>query len=145
MSTGSWRSAVWALSVLVAASACASGTGSADLHEVAVAPASRVPLCGSGDGAAFEHPDWPVAGGGEAAFLPVVQSSLISVGPNRFLYNVLDEGYRQLAAPDVPSHVDFYALQRDPETPAASVEASYLASGLGRGLYRASRRLRLRR
>jgi hypothetical protein len=124
--------------VLVAASACASGTGSADLQEVAVAPTSGVPLCGSGDGAAFEHPDWPVGGGAEPAFLPVVQSSLISVGPSRFLYNVLDEGYRQLAAPDVPSHVDFYALERDPETPAASVAASYLASGLGRGLYRAA-------
>ena len=136
------------MSVLAAASACASGTGSADTQEsgagsadtqeAAVVSTSDVRLCGSGDGAAFEHPDWPVGGGAEAAFLPVVQSSLISVGPSRFLYNVLDEGYRQLAAPDVPSHVDFYALERDPETPAASVEASYLASGLGRGLYRAS-------
>ena len=129
---------VWAVSVLVAASACAEVTGSADPHEAAVAPTSGVPLCGSGDRVAFEHPDWPLGGDGDEAFLPVVQSSLISVGPSRFLYNVLDAGYRQLAAPDVPSHVDFYALERDPETPAASVEASYLASGLGRGLYRAA-------
>jgi hypothetical protein len=126
------------MSVLVAASACAPGIGSADTQEPGAVAISEVPLCGPADGAAFEHPDWPVAGGGEPAFLPVVQSSLISVGPSRFLYNVLDEGYRQLAAPDVPSHVDFYALERDPETPAASVEASYLASGLGRGLYRAA-------
>lgn len=126
------------MGVLVAAAACTPGTGSADPQEVAVAPTAGVAHCGSGDGAAFEHPDWPVGGDGEAAILPVVQSSLISVGPSRFLYNVLDEGYRQLAAPDVPSHVDFYALERDPETPAASVEASYLASGLGRGLYRAT-------
>ena len=89
-------------------------------------------------GRRFEHPDWPLGGDGEAAFLPVVASSLVSVGPSRFLYNVLDEGYRQLAAPDVASCIDFYALERDAETPAASVEASYLSSGLGRGLYRAT-------
>jgi len=51
---------------------------------------------------------------------------------------VLDPAYRQVAAPEVPSRIDFYALERDPETPAASVQASYLPSGLGRGLYRAA-------
>ena len=79
-----------------------------------------------------------MSGDAEAAFLPVVASSLVSVGPSRFLYNVLDSGYRQLAAPDVPSHVDFYALERDAEAPAHSVAASYLSAGLGRGLYRAT-------
>jgi len=38
----------------------------------------------------------------------------------------------------VTSDIDFYAIERDPETAAASVEASYLSSGLGRGLYRAT-------
>jgi len=74
----------------------------------------------------------------DAAFLPVVASSLISVGPSRFLYTVLDSAYRQLAAPDVPSSVAFYALERDPDEPIASMEASYLSSGLGRGVYRAA-------
>ncbi len=96
------------------------------------------PACGAVGGAPFEHPAWPLLASADPAFLPVVQSSLIAAGPNRFLYNVLDSTYRQLAAPGVASHVDFYALERDPERPAASATADYLPSGLGRGLYRAS-------
>jgi len=86
----------------------------------------------------FEHPDWPMGAGSEAAFLPVVQSSLLTVGPSRFLYTVVDSTYRQLAAPDVPSSIAFYALERDPDDPVATVEARYLSSGLGRGSYRAA-------
>jgi hypothetical protein len=104
----------------------------------AAAAVAAAPDCGPAGRLAVEHPDWPLAAPAEPAFLPVVQSSLISVGPSRFLFNVLDGAYRQLAAPDLPSRIDFYALARDPETPAASVDASYLASGLGRGLYRAA-------
>jgi hypothetical protein len=69
-------------------------------------------------------------------FVPVVQSALLTIGPNRFLFNVLDPTFRQLASPDAASRVDFFDLGRDPETPVASREATYLASGLGRGLYR---------
>ena len=101
-------------------------------------PTSEVPACDGEDGAGIEHPDWPVGGGPDPAFLPVVQSSLVTIGPNRFLYNVLDSAYRQVAAPELASSVDFYAIERDPDTPAASVAAAYLSSGLGRGLYRAA-------
>ena len=162
---GGWlRSARWIAGVLVAVAACAPAGGSADPATAAGSASVEPPVSGSpvaadprvsgspaapdlataaldcspSAGPVFEHPDWPLGGDAEAAFMPVVASSLVSVGPSRFLYNVLDEGYRQLAAPDVPSHVDFYALERDAETPAASVEASYLSSGLGRGLYRAT-------
>jgi hypothetical protein len=65
-------------------------------------------------------------------------SSLVTAGPNRFLYNVLDPAYRQLAAPGVVSTVDFYAIERDPQQATDRVEAAYLSSGLGRGLYRAT-------
>ena len=75
-------------------------------------------------------------GSADADFLPVVMSSLVTGGYNRFLYNVYDPSYRQLAAPDVASRVDFYALERDPGAPAARTGATYLSSGLGRGLYR---------
>ncbi len=101
----------------------------------AATTASEAPRCGP-DSVATDLPDWPLAGGGEAEFLPVVMSSLITHGHNRFLYNVLDESYRQVAAEDVPSRVDFYALERDPATPYARGGAAYLSSGLGRGLYR---------
>ncbi len=137
------RCAILAAAIALVAVACAPDETAAPGPQGAAAARTAVstaeaPRCGPGDGAAFEHPGWPVGAGTEPDFLPVVQSSLISVGPNRFLYNVLDPAYRQVAAPEVPSRIDFYALERDPETPAASVEASYLPSGLGRGLYRAA-------
>ncbi len=87
---------------------------------------------------AGDIPGWPLAAGSQPQFLPMLMSSLVTVGPNRLLYNVLDASYRQLAAPDVPSTVGFYALERDPDTPTDRVDAAYLSSGLGRGLYRAT-------
>ena len=93
-------------------------------------------LCDADGGAAADVPGWPLAGSVEAEFLPVVMSSLITYGHNRFLYNVLDASYRQVASEDVPSRVDFYALERDPVAPVARGGAVYLSSGLGRGLYR---------
>ena len=102
----------------------------------ATVTAATLPGCSEGSAAAGDIPDWPLAGGGDPDFLPVVMSSLVTGGYNRFLYNVLDESWRQLAAPDVASRVDFYALERDPQNPAARSGATYLSSGLGRGLYR---------
>jgi hypothetical protein len=111
----------------------------------AAAPASAVeqtgpgaPQCAGDAGIAGDIPGWPLVGGGDARFLPMVASSLVTAGPSRFLYNVLDPAYRQLAAPDVASTVEFYAIERDPDTPTDRVDAAYLAAGLGRGLYRAT-------
>ncbi len=98
---------------------------------------TTVPACSDAGTVARDIPGWPLAGDADAAFLPVVMSSLLTSGHNRFLYNVLDESYRQLASPDVESRVDFYALERDPQAPAARTGSAYLSSGLGRGLYRA--------
>ena len=103
-----------------------------------VSTTAEAPLCVDEGDVARDVPGWPMVGAAEAQFLPVVMSSLVTVGPQRFLYNVLDSSYRQLAAPDVASHVDFYAIERDPGSPADSAQATYLSSGLGRGLYRAS-------
>jgi hypothetical protein len=105
---------------------------------MALAGAAEAPVCAADETVLGDLSDWPLAGVADAEILPVVMSSLVTVGPNRFLYNVLDLAYRQMAAPDIDSHIDFYALERDSETPAASVDASYLSSGLGRGLYRAA-------
>ena len=103
---------------------------------LAVTTGTEAQLCDPDGGPASDLPGWPLAGSGEADFLPVVMSSLVTYGHNRFLYNVLDESYRQMAAEAVPSRVDFYALERDPDTPYARAGAAYLGSGLGRGLYR---------
>ena len=101
----------------------------------ATVSAATLPSCSEGS-VAGDIPDWPLAGGGDPDFLPVVMSSLVTGGYNRFLYNVLDPSWRQLAAPEVASRVDFYAIERDSQTPAARSGAAYLSSGLGRGLYR---------
>jgi hypothetical protein len=119
--------------------ACAPGESPEPSPVAAAAVAApEAPLCAPGDHDVGELPDWPLGGFTESQILPLVMSSTVAAGPNRFLYNVLDPSYRQLAAPDVASTIDFYAIERDPETAAASVEASYLSSGLGRGLYRAT-------
>jgi hypothetical protein len=98
----------------------------------------ETPQCAGDAGVAGDIPGWPLVGGADARFMPMVASSLVTAGPNRFLYNVLDPAYRQLAAPDVASTVEFYAIERDPNTPTDRVEAAYLPAGLGRGLYRAA-------
>ena len=112
------------------------GSPTATTAIAASGDAAQVPPCSEGDGVVGDIPGWPLAGGGDVQFLPVLMSSLVTAGPDRFLYNVLDPTYRQLAAPGISSSVDFYALERDPESPAQRAEAAYLSSGLGRGLYR---------
>lgn len=131
--------AVVAVTVLAA---CTSDEASAPTASSSQAPTqllaaeAEAPRCSADAGPASDLPDWPLAGDGDPEFLPIVMSSLITYGHNRFLYNVLDASYRQLAAEEVPSRVDFYALERDPATPVARSGAVYLSSGLGRGLYR---------
>ena len=93
--------------------------------------------CDPAGGSATDLPGWPLMAETDPAFLPLVMSSLLTAGPNRFLYNVLDDSYSQIAAEDVASRVDFYALERDPQTPYARAGAAYLPAGAGRGLYRA--------
>jgi hypothetical protein len=88
--------------------------------------------------ATAEHPGWPVGGSADAAIIPLLVSSLVSVGPNRLLYNLTDDGYRVLASPDVETTVSLYALERDAEVPVATVQGSYLQTPLGRGMYRAA-------
>lgn len=102
----------------------------------ATVTAAELPACAGTTGAAGDIPGWPMIGSAEADFMPIVMSSLVTGGYNRFLYNVYDPAYRQLAAPEMASRVDFYALERDPDQPAARTGATYLSSGLGRGLYR---------
>ena len=136
------RRATLAAGALLLLAACAGDEAVApvaaptSVPAVAVAADGGAPACAPEGGPAGDLPDWPLAGDGDPAFLPIIMSSLITYGHNRFLYNVMDESYRQLAAGDVLSRVDFYALERDPTAPVARAGAVYLSSGLGRGLYR---------
>lgn len=116
----------------------ATGAGpSFDVIEQA-ATASHVPTCGSAGAATVEHPGWKVGGSTEPAIIPLLVSSLVSVGPNRLLYNLTDGDYRVLASPDLETTVSLYALERDAETSVVTVEGTYLETPLGRGMYRAT-------
>jgi hypothetical protein len=81
---------------------------------------------------------WPVGDDPDASVIPLVLSSLVSVGPSRFLFGLTDDSYRVISSPEVSVGIALYALARDAETPAQAVEAAYLDTQLGRGLYRAA-------
>jgi hypothetical protein len=99
---------------------------------------SEAVACAAADGATIDLSDWPVGGGEDPAVIPVIASSLLAAEPSRFMYSLTDGDYRVLTSSDVPSSIDFYALERDAQSAAASVDAVYLDTLLGRGLYRAS-------
>jgi hypothetical protein len=124
-----------AISLVFIAAGCAPPS-TLESPSPAVAADAEALACAADGGATADLPAWSLSTADDPAFVPVVQSSMLTVGPNRFLYNVLDPTFRQLASPDAASRVDFYALERDPATSVASRDATYLSSGLGRGLYR---------
>ena len=136
------------LAVALAVAGCSPSGGPGDTDEQAAAstpntitqPGAGVAAvaCSDGGMGSTDVPGWPTGASADPAIIPVIASSLLSVGPSRFLYSVTDGDYRVLTAPDIASSIDFYALERDPSKPAASVDAAYLDTLLGRGLYRAS-------
>lgn len=80
---------------------------------------------------------WPAGDDPDARVIPVIMSSLVSVGPSRFLFGLTDDAYRVISSPEMDVDIEFYALGRDHERPAQATRASYLDTQLGRGLYRA--------
>jgi len=149
MNTRFWQPVTLLAAGLLVVAACSNGEDPSSVTGSAASPqpsfntieqngtVAAVPSCGDDETESSDLPGWPVGGGEDPQIIPVIISSLVSVGPNRFLYNVTDGDYRVLTAPDVATSIDFYALGRDPVTPAASVGGVYLDTQLGRGLYRA--------
>jgi hypothetical protein len=146
MSTRSRRVSSLLLPLTLVLAACSPATepgratGAAPSIDVIeqVTTAADVAVCGSGEGASLEHPGWPIGGSAEPAIIPLLLSSLVSVGPNRLLYNLTDGDYQVLASPQLDTTVSLYALERDAEEPVATVDGSYLETPLGRGMYRAT-------
>ena len=56
--------------------------------------------------------------------IPILVSAQSIVGPNRFLWAIASTSNEPIAAPDTPSRVRFYALERDPETPYATARGN---------------------
>ena len=87
-------------------------------------------------------PGWPIGPAASGpSFLPVLISSQLAVGVNRFVYSLLDarDQLTPLAAPDVTTELAFYDLQKDPATPAATAGGTFIWAVQGqRGLYHAA-------
>jgi len=87
---------------------------------------------------ASAYPGWP--GSGEAVgtgdLVPVLVSSEIAVGKNRFLFTLVDAQNHLLAAPNVATSVAFYDLGKNPDFPVGHADGRFLWSIEGeRGLY----------
>jgi hypothetical protein len=109
-------------------SACnPSGAGSGTASTV---PSSR----------ASAYPGWPGSGQavGTGDLVPVLVSSELAVGKNRFLFTLVDTQNRLLAAPNVKAGVAFYDLGKNPEFPVSHADGRFIWSVEGeRGLYAA--------
>ena len=82
-----------------------------------------------------QYPGWPAA---ESDLVPVAVSTELAVGSNRFLLNLLDTGNEPLADPEREVEMRFYDLAADTETPASTVDGTYMATTEELpGLYRA--------
>ena len=72
------------------------------------------------------------------AIIPVLASSEISQGPNRFLFSLTSPGGELLAAPDVDVRLAFYDVDDDPDAVVFETDARFLwAIEDVRGLYAA--------
>jgi hypothetical protein len=80
----------------------------------------------------------PVAAQDGPNVIPVLASSELAVGPNRFLFGLTDRQGAVVAAPDVGVHLSFYDVAADPEAVAFETDARFLwAIEDVRGLYAA--------
>jgi hypothetical protein len=75
---------------------------------------------------------------GSTPVVPKFASSELAVGPERFLFTIIDLQGHQLADPSAAVHVRFFDLAKDAEHPASETEAVFFWLDEGvRGLYRA--------
>ena len=113
--------ALLAVLVLVLA---ASGSGSNATGATSSAGVSAAPSAGS----STEGP----------AILPIIVSSEITKGPNRWLFSLTDRANNLIAAPDVPVHLEFFDVDAAKDTVVFEADARFLWAIEGeRGLYAA--------
>jgi len=119
-----------ALAALLLAVGCA---GSSSPSSSPPGPTAVANACvPGGSPAATTYPGWPGAGTGDV--VPLLVSQELAVGPNRFLFTLIDPQNRLVAAAEVGVDVSFFQLARDADTPAAEAAATFLAAEEG-GLY----------
>jgi hypothetical protein len=105
-------------------------------------PAGSAGPAGSGSAACDTAPSVPddLAGWGPPSTAPTVVplliNSLVTCGPNRILFSILDPSGTPIAAPDRTASIAFYDLGRDPSKPIAKVDGTFIwAIENGRGVY----------
>jgi hypothetical protein len=84
------------------------------------------------------YPGWTDRAVGADPIVPILVSSELAVGPNRFLFSLADAENRIIASPEVGVALRFFDLAASTERPAIEREGLFLAvDGVERGLYRA--------
>ncbi len=104
-------------------------------------PSAAANACDPSGTSLQSYPGWPgsdVEPQSTAELVPLLVSSELSVGRNRFLFSLIDGQNRLVAAPDVEVDVRFFDLASDPATAVTELTASYLQAEEDRGLYRAA-------
>lgn len=72
------------------------------------------------------------------AILPIIISSEITEGPNRWLFSLTDRANNLISAPDVPVHLEFFDVAAATDTVVFEADARFLWAIEGeRGLYAA--------
>lgn len=126
------------LSILLGACSAGAG-GTAGAGGVASqAPGAATGSAAPGSSSAATYPGWPGNGSaiGSADIVPILVSSDIAVGRNRFLVSLADAQNNLLAAPDLAVHLRFFDLAKDPARPAFEADAPFIWAIPGqRGLY----------
>jgi hypothetical protein len=122
--------------LLVAVGCRASETTPLPSPDTAAAGASVA--CADGSGSAPRPADWLGAPDAESGITPIIVSTHVTMGPNRFLYTVVDRDLEAIASADVATSLRLFALDRDAEEPAVVADGTFVAPGSGRGLYRAA-------
>jgi hypothetical protein len=131
-----WPSALGAIGIGLALALLGCGTGG----KTSSPGTSTAAAC-----ATAPAPPDDLAGWGPPSAAPTVVPLLINsagevaCGPNRILFTILDGSNAPIAAPDRTSSVTFYNLGRDPSTPIAKVDGTFVwAIENVRGIYLAN-------
>ncbi|MDQ3554158.1 MAG: hypothetical protein M3395_07100 [Chloroflexota bacterium] len=139
------RTPVLLLAGLLTLGACASptpqptGSSGPGQPSAPAMPSPAANACDPSGTAPASYPGWP---GSEAqpspaaGLVPLLVSSELAVGQNRFLFTLIDAQNRLIAAPEVEVDVRFFDLATDPATPVSESTAGYLQADEDRGLYR---------
>lgn len=108
---------------------------------IAISICALLAACGGGRGGTSPSPPASptTSPGTKPEILPLLVSSEITKGPNRFLFSLTDQASKLVAAPNVKVHLRFYNVDVAPDTVVFEADATFFwAVENQRGLYRAA-------